>query len=334
MSWFGDLIATVKGQRAVDFVVTGALPLGSGTATTEELGADQCYVELRIASLRIPRSRKFTSKLYGVIHAFTTLSRIAAKDVQFANVRAPDNLANIDPDNAYKAVMVDKVVMGPAAWRGGNLDIEIGLFSVVTSDMAGPFVDLMTDLAQVASASFATAAAPFVPTIKKGVQLLAGKVGSASLEVGISRTLDKPATGFYAVIGADKAGYDMSGLSVDANDYRLMRSGKPVEDVAYLVYRLSTSKQRPDFGNIPELAQGYSDLLAKLRDGREAPARDALAAFTRLALTSPDLIEADADALVDKASKLVTRLFPDGKTAKADDDGALPATLGEIGLYA
>jgi hypothetical protein len=332
MSWFSDLIERIAGKDAIDFVVTPALPLGKNAPASVALGANQCYIELRVASLRIPKSRRFTSNLYGVVHAFTTLSRNGAKDVQFASVSAPDRLAGIDPGNAYNAIMVDKVVMGPVAWRGGNLDVEMGLFSVVSSDLAGPFIGLITDLATTAGVSFVAAATPFVPIIKKGVELLAGKVGDGSLEIGISRTIQGPMTGVYAIVGVDRNGFDQNGLSVDPADFKLVRNGAAITQAPYLVYQISMSQQRADFGNIPELAQAFQDLLAKIRDGKEDPARESLGVYRRLVLTSQDLIDDDATQLVAKATQIVDRVFKGGPTGKETFEN-LPASLAEIGLY-
>ncbi len=331
MEWFDNLIDWVKGQRSIDFVITEALPVGAAAVDIAPLDADACYVQLSIAAIRIPQSRRFASRIYGVVHAFTKLSREAAADVEMASVSAPQELANIDPANAYKVVSVDKVVMGPVAWRGGNLDIQIGLFSVVSSDLAGPFIDLVTSLATTAGASFVTAAAPFIPVIKQGMAFLGGSKDSSTLEVGISRTLLNPSTGFFAILGIDKNRFDVRGLSVAANDHKLQRGTQPIDDAPYIVYQISKSQQRPDFGNIPELAESYQDLLKAVRSGIENDARDALKTFGRLVITSPDLIPADAKRLNDRAAALVDSAFPAGKSGRHEI--ALPASLAEIGLY-
>ncbi|MEO8576210.1 MAG: hypothetical protein ABI556_05910, partial [Gemmatimonadales bacterium] len=220
----------------------------------------------------------------------------------------------------------------PVAWRGGNLDLEMGLFSVKSSDLAEPFIGLITDIASTAGVSFVAAAAPFVPAIKKGMELLAGKIGDGSLEIGISTTLSPPTTGTFAVIGIGKTSIDMTRLSVDPSDYRLLLDKQPVEGAPYLVFRLSKSEQRPDFGSIPELADAYTDLNAKVRAGIEAPARDALKFFTRVVLTSPDLIQPDADKMIEKATAIVDKVFAGGPTGGKTN--VVPSRLADIGLYA
>lgn len=331
MSWLSKLIDKVREDDSIDFVVTPALPLGSGAAKPESLPADACYVELRVAALRIPRTRRMSSTFYGVVHVFSTLARTGSKNVEIATILAPDKLAGVDPKHASNAVMLDKVVMGPIAWRGGNLDLEMGLFSVKSSDLAEPFISLITDIANTAGVSFVAAAAPFVPAIKKGMELLAGKIGDGSLEIGISRTLSQPTTGTFAVIGIGKTQIDMARLSVDPSDYRLLLDKEPVVNAPYLVFRLTKSGQRPDFGSIPELAEAYADLNAKVRAGVESPARDALNSFVRVVLTSPDLIKPDAETMIEKATAIVDKVFAGGPTAAKAQ--RVPKTLAEIGLY-
>jgi hypothetical protein len=132
MSWLSELIDKVRGEDSIDFVVTPALAVGLAASKPESLPADACYVELRIAALRIPQTRRMTSTFYGVVHAFSTLARTGSKNVEIATILAPDKLSGVDPTHASKAVTLDKVVMGPIAWRGGNLESRNGaLFSQV-----------------------------------------------------------------------------------------------------------------------------------------------------------------------------------------------------------
>jgi hypothetical protein len=207
----------------------------------------------------------------------------------------------------------------------------MGLFSVKSSDLAQPFIGLITDIASTAGVSFVAAATPFVPVIKKGMALLAGKIGDGALEIGISTTLGQPTTGTFAVIGTGKTNIDVTRLSVDPSDYKLLLDKQPVVDAPYLVFRLSKSEQRPDFGSIPELAEAYADLNAKVRAGVEQPARDALKFFTRVVLTSPDLIQPDAEKMIQKATAIVDKVFAGGPTAAKAQD--VPSMLADIGLY-
>src|SRR5687767_3505079 len=120
MSWLSKFIDKVRGEDSIDFVVTPPLPVGVGASQSELLPPDACYVELRVAALKIPKTRRITSTFYGVVHVFTTLARQGSKNVEIATILAPDKLAGVDPGHANRVVVIDKVVMGPIAWRGGN----------------------------------------------------------------------------------------------------------------------------------------------------------------------------------------------------------------------
>src|SRR5438034_4573994 len=86
ITWLSELIKRVKGADAIDFVVTPALPFDGEKVAAEPITADESYLELRIASLRIPRWRKMASAFYGVVHVFSKLARTGSKDIEIATI--------------------------------------------------------------------------------------------------------------------------------------------------------------------------------------------------------------------------------------------------------
>jgi hypothetical protein len=328
MSWFSQIVDTIAGQRSVDFVFTPALMVGTKAPNPQTLPVDDCYIDLRVSSVRIPKSRKFTSNFYGVVHAFTTVVRERKVAAETAAVLAPKNLYNVDPAHANRAVMVDERVMGLMPWRGDVLKLELGLFSVKAADLVEPYVDFLGKLAGTTGVGCVSAVTPFVPLIKDGIQLLTGPKGGATLEVGISKNFDG-VTGTYALIGRDKADFDMSKLSVDPSDHKLLFNNQPLDNVAYLVFEIRMTDRQPGYGSIPELSDAF-DAVANA--AKEADAREALVVLKRKLLWSPDLITTDATKLYQMIKDRVDRTYGAGLTA--DEGGsALPKTLAEVKLY-
>jgi hypothetical protein len=101
---------------------------------------------------------------------------------------------------------------------------------------------------------------------------------------------------------------------------------------AFCVFSVRTTLQRPDFGEIPELREKYAAVQLAIRSNDEKRANEALTAFRLTALTSADLIPADASRLVEKAAKKVSDAFPKGVVVKKAAPHQIEP-LSSIGLY-
>ena len=335
MGWIGDLIEVVRGAEALDFVLTPALPtMVDGEvkdATPEPLGDDECYVEMFIEAMWLPKARKVTGLYHGVVHAYSAVEREGDDKAKIAFVSAPSELSKVDPKSVQKVVTRSQRALGPVPWRGGSLDIEMGLFSVKSYDLTTPFLDMVTAMSKQAGVSFVAQAAPFVPLIRKAVDLVTGVDGAASLEIGLDKTIVQPATGCYALIAADRRDIDERRLAVDSNDKRLLLDGETLRDHPWLVFRIGKSDKRPDFGTIPDLKQAWDAFRAAVRTRKRKDAEDALTAFRVAAFTSPDLIRLDAGRLTAKGEELMKSAFAGvmQSTAAAPTDG-----LPELGALA
>lgn len=331
MSWFSELIKKVTTAEAVDFYVSGPLPMGSGPATATPLVTDQCYVAVRAVSLRLPNTRqKVFERVYGIVHAFASLPSRRGTETQFAAATMPGKLAGVDPKNLQNVITIDKLLAGPTPWSGGDLNLQIGLFSVVSENLAGAFLETMTKLTETVGVSFATAAKPYVDTLKFGIEQLTRAAGSVKLEIGLDQSFKPPAAGLYAIVATPVGKLSGKSLSLDPADKKLLVNGAHYTDKPYLVYSIESSPQRSDWGKIPDLQRSYTTIVQSIEANKRDEAAEAFATFTRLAAISPDLIAADADALIEKVKNEMQRAF--GKAATSGTAPAVPA-FHELGLY-
>ena len=102
----------------------------------------------------------------------------------------------------------------PAPYVGGDLEIEVGLFSVPSSDLAAPYLSLLENLSTTAGVSFISAALPFAGPILQGVKLLTGG-NKVVLEIGLSITEPQPKQGYCVVMRAPKKAVQLSQLKLD-----------------------------------------------------------------------------------------------------------------------
>jgi hypothetical protein len=124
----GDVHAIPRGQAAN--------PIDDETLTVDEV-----YVKVRLRSARIPLSRSGFSKFFGVVHAFSRTNDRKSGVSEFHVVTSPSKLEAIDCRQIDHVVMGTRLLLGPVVYRGG-LEIDVGLFSVVTTNLAVPYLTL------------------------------------------------------------------------------------------------------------------------------------------------------------------------------------------------
>jgi hypothetical protein len=336
MGWLGRLFDKLSGEKPREMIFVPAVPATDAPWVGEKFETDQCYVELYVESLRLDRSRRFATRFNGVVYSFSTLPRDGDNKAQFAAVSKPDKLTELDRSSLDKVITVSKQMMAPVAWRGGPLSLEIGLFSVKAGNLLSPILDYVTKVSSAAGVSFVGSVKPFLPLITEGMDLIAGQKDDTELEVALDTDLRLVASGYSAIIDAPKGAVDLAQLTIDRNDGKLLLAGQPLQR-GYCVFSLRRTLQKPDYGEIPELKERYAAFQAAIRAGEEDRAKDALTAFRLTTITSPDLISADARALVNKAQQKLTEAFPEGGTrAVAGKREVLQddlEPLSAIGLY-
>ena len=307
MSWFSDLIDWITRTRTVDFLLTP--PLHGPTAVAPI--APNTYLRVRVASLRLPNTREHIfNTLYGVVHAFGTVNRFGTAPAKFVSATLPNELAGVAPHSLGNIVSVNRVVIGPTPYIGGDFELQIGLFSVVDENLAGPFVDTLTGISKQIGTGFAAAAAPYIDVLQMGMQAFSKASGSVTLEVGLDDTLPAPQTGTYALVAADKGEFDKSKFTLDPSDMKLLYNGDAYTDKPYFVFTIESLTQRPDWGSIPELSTAYAAITRAIGARDEKTARDALGGFRVIALTNGELIQTDANRIVLIVQQLVDAAFP------------------------
>ena len=98
--------------------------------------------------------------------------------------------------------------MGAVPWRGGDLGLELGLFSVKSGNILTPIVNFVSKVSEVAGISFVGAVKPFLPLITEGMDLIAGQPNDVKLEVGVDTNLALSHPMACAIIAAKQGSFD------------------------------------------------------------------------------------------------------------------------------
>jgi hypothetical protein len=249
---------------------------------------------------------------------------------EFQTVTTPTRLAELDASNLDRVIFLNHRLLGPVPYRGGDLNAEVGLFSVKTSDLAQPFLDVLESLATKAGVSFVSAAAPFVEPLKKGLESLTGSK-ECGLEIGIATTINDLVCGQFAVIRAKRGTYSSQSLRL-ADDYRLEQAtGSSIDRVPYFVFSVECSTARHDWFRIPEISSLHAELQEAVQKDRVEEFKELFESFKRAALTSPDLLRKDAERLVKMVNDDLSATVPASLTGRGKVRKLRP--LEEIPLF-
>lgn len=256
--------------------------------------------------------RRGLKKFYGAVHSFMEIPHRSQEKAQFNVVTAPDALKNIDAGNVDRVVSMNHRLLGPVPYAGGDLDIQVGLFSIASSDLAAPYLSLLESLSKNAGVSFMSAAVPFAGPILEGMKLLAGSDKDSILEIGLSDTQKPPRQGYLVAIRATRDELNPKELKLNPPDFQLLdAAGTPLTAFPYFVLEVRAERERSDWFMIPEIKEAYKQIQELYRTDKAADTKEAVNRFRRIALTCNDLLTQDAEQLVKKVDTMYATLAPE-----------------------
>lgn len=310
----------------------GAVSSAAGTTPPHTPVPDEDYLTLLLQALRIRYSRRGRKRFYGVAASWASVSYRGGNGLaEFTAVTTPGELRSVTARNLDRVVQANVPLMGPVPYRGGAVEVEVGLLSMEDAEIATAFIYTLADVAGAVGVAHVELARLFVEPVCHGIDLLTGAANGVRIETGWKGTLNPPTTGCYAVVDEDKSRIDISGLRADHDGRLVHPDGTPV-DASYLVLRVEATPRRDDFYSIPTLARAYDHVTAAVQLGNLKMAQQAVDGFTVAAQTSPDLIPKDATRLADLARTQVQQVLKPTLTAGSTAVATLPP-LSELPLY-
>jgi hypothetical protein len=326
MGW----LANIFKSRTKDWFYS-ELPVANtpGTVESKILNPNEEYLSVILKSMRIVNVRKGLSKFYATVHSHIEIAHLSGKPASFNYVTTPGNLEKLDGARIDRVVNLNRRLLGPVPFRGGDVKVEVGLFSIKEADLAAPFINLLSSMSSLGGVSFISTAMPYVKPLEDGIALLTGSGDDTILEIGINMELDKVKTGYFVVMRADKDDVNAADLVIDKADFRLVdKEGNSVEDYPYMVFEISSAKTRDDWFNIPDVSTAYNKLQAEVQKGNYNDASDALKVFKRVVLTSPDLLPKDGKAIYSQVETDTNEIL---KALKSENEAAF--SLRELSKY-
>jgi hypothetical protein len=270
------------------------------------------YIRIFLKTWRIDNIREGWKGFYGAVHGSISTPRVGGGTVDVDAFTSPNQLQNADPKHANRIISTNFPVFGPVPYVGGDLDLKIGLFSIKSADLSGPFIDVLSTIAGAAGGgAYVAAAKPFIDPLKKGIEALTGTANDTRLEIGLVRTYNAPTSGYFAVVRADASQIDKSKLRIDNDEHLVNDSdGTPIKDYPYFVFTIESTTQHDTWYDIPDLQQPYAELKTIVDDDRSTPAilKSAYSRFRKKVKLSPYLIPVDTERVLAEVKKLIAEV--------------------------
>ena len=302
MAWWSPMVRT----RAQTWTY---VELDAG-APRRAIIPESSYLSIHLRSARIVDVRRGLRRFYGVVHATTRLAGRSGRFAEFSTVVAPPQLRDAEADRPEHFILLSHRLLGPVPYVGGDLEVEVGLFSVASADLTAPYIGLLEAMSRQAGVTFVNVAQPFVAPLVQGINLLSG-ASASQLEIGLANSWRPPRTGWIVALRAPRNGGPAQPLSVASDDFVLLDAhGKPVTEYSYLVMEVTAEQNRDDWYTIPELATAYETIQSEYRRGQSEDFDAAVATFRRIALTCNDLLLDDAVTLVERVDAQLCRIGP------------------------
>lgn len=270
-----------------------------GRASGEAIEADQSYFFVRLTEMYLGRSRTLWRKFYPLVHGFTSYGAI-----EDHAIAGPGQLQEVGGGNLDRVLTLNARLAGPVPFKGGDVSLLVGLWSVPGDDSAKALVATVAAVAGLAGAA-AGPIAQVADVVKAGVDSIFG-LSTSALRLGVRDTFfpDNPLkAGYYVGIGAVAGSVDLSrlwlrdGKLVQGNDPLVAR---PYEENDYFVVQVERRDVRDDWPALPVIADLNAKFAAVMADAstkaadKRATLGEMWPEFSEVLVSSPYLTAAHA----------------------------------------
>ena len=235
-----------------------------GTGTAIEF--DEAYFTVRMKEVFLRRIRLLWRKSYPVLHSFTEYA--GQEDHAIAG---PGQLQDLGDVNLDRVITLNYRLTGPTPYKGGDVSILVGLYSVPGQDAAKELISVIGTLASFGGPQFGQAV-QIAGLVKNGVDKILG-LGDTKLQLGVRDSFfangNPLRSGYHVGIAAPTAQINVSALWL--KDGRLVKGADPIasrpyEDHDYMVLSIERSDRRDDWPLLPGLNEFNAKFGAIMAD--------------------------------------------------------------------
>jgi hypothetical protein len=273
------------------------------------------YIEIRVKSMRVPFKIIGTRTYYGTVHSFISLNNIASANgkATFSVVTTPTDLQNLDRTNLFNVITKDILLLGPIPYHGGDINLEAGVFSVLSDNLLAPFLKIIEDVSKTAGVSIINQALPFIGPIEDAIYHLIGYSSNNKLEVGINMPLmdGQINEGYLVVVAASGGKGYLSQLRLQ-NDGRLFNRTEEITNIPYMVLTIRAKERRGSYEDIPKIRESVTKLYNSFETGDHDIIMRFFNDFRNVVNGSPELLPLDASMIIDETYQEKVKPVLDG----------------------
>lgn len=273
-------------------------------ADPDRLTNEETYLRLRLSRIYLKDRRVLLQTKYPVVN---TAMRFAGQEglVEVQFVARPDLAGDTNKARLDEIVTLDQTVLGPVLYRGGDMELMLGLYAAPADDWAKRFISLAESVSQLTLNAPLATAVSMAGAIKKSLEdSLSGD--GLDLKLGLDMELKENVTlapGHLVMIGAPEKDVEPTSLRVENGE--LMRGDTVYTDHDYIVLAIESSRTRSDW-----MVLGYAGAWKKIltvaanADDIEQVKTEYLK-FVGMIQSSDDLSLSDRDAILIKAQERI-----------------------------
>lgn len=274
-------------------------------APVQDMEIEEVYLRLRLSRMFLKYRRVLFQNKYPVLNALMRFSGLDGK-VEVNYLVKPELAGEDDETKLDDIVTLNQTILGPVLYRGGDLEVMLGLYSAPADDWAQRFITLAEGISALALSVPLTTAVSIAGKVKSSViDSMAGD--GLDLKLGLDMELkqnDWLAPGYLVMIAGDDNKIDQGKLKVVDGEL-LDGAGDIYTDHDYIVVAIEVSNERSDWQALGygELWQELLETAAESDDLKDV--QQVYLTFTGAILASKDLSWEDRKGIIAMAKQKV-----------------------------
>jgi hypothetical protein len=273
-----------------------------GETAGQSIEQDQAYFVVRMREMYVRNARVLWRKFYPVLHGYVT-----HQQSEEHSIAGPGQLRELGEANLERIVNLNHRLAGPTPYRGGEVRLLCGLYSVPGQDAAKVLINTVGALAGLGG--IALGQVPQIAgLVKEGVENVLG-LNESTLQMGVSDAFFSPnnplRSGVYLGVSAESDKVDPKKLWL--KNGRLVTGIDPVaaapyQDHDYMVLAVERRERREDWPGLPGLSEFQQEFAAILASAAPVAEKrkqlgEPWVRFTQALETSAHLTVPDREAI-------------------------------------